>query len=525
MIRKLFIAAAASVVNATDPCAELCDAIPAACGADGSRCVDQVCTDLFWKEYFSTLCNASMEGCPDTSPVDCVLAGTIAGLESHLGVKAYVQGPDPCPVVCDEIPGACGPDGSRCVGEFCSDLFWMEGTTLCHSSIMGCPDTSPLLCATAEVVGQAPDHLGVTAALAEGGVDPCSAICEEIPDACGPDGSRCVGQVCTDLFWSADMTSLCNPSIAGCPDTYSLQCGEAAAIVQSDYHLGVGALATRVVEALDFVPGTGIVGRRGFANIDSTTSHLASVLQVVLHSRAVRRAVGEEVQFGAASGAMQNPIFSALVTLLKQMYEAGDATEALDLTEFRFAVMEIVGYDQTIDHPIHILGITMDQITRGSIAVEAALGMETHMEVREMPLKRAAFLVPFPKSQSTRTRWSIKEMMQEHFLYNAVGGRITEIAELVSIAIDRNPGESTERVNSYVETPLEIDFAGIMEGGEEHRFRLVGIVRDINGKYVADYFDSDSGEWIHANDSHLHVITGQPRNGGTDAVIVMYERI
>ena len=124
--------------------------------------------------------------------------------------------------------------------------------------------------------------LGAAASVAIA-ADPCSQVCDEIPGACGPDGSRCVDQVCTDLFWYDG--ALCNSSMPGCPNRFPLMCRDALILMGEGDHLGVVAHAPR--RFVSFAPGRS-VGRRGFQRIDSTTSLFSSILQVALHSRSLR---------------------------------------------------------------------------------------------------------------------------------------------------------------------------------------------------------------------------------------------
>ena len=363
--------------------------------------------------------------------------------------------------------------------------------------------------------------LGAAASVAIA-ADPCSQVCDEIPGACGPDGSRCVDQVCTDLFWYNG--ALCNSSMRGCPDRYPLMCKDARILMGEADQLGVVAHVARApVGALNFAPGQ--KGRRGFEKMEGLlSSQLASILQVVLHSQALRRAIMLELQYNDSEAEVRaaHPILSSIVAVLQRMFGA-DGEGALDLTEFRFALLETIGFDQSLDDPLRVLAVAMNDLAELPGLIETALTLVSRSPAGRHP--RAVEFLEFPTS-STRTRWSIKEMLQANFLRTGESERITHVPELLSIGIIREHpphSGSTERVNSYVETPAEIDFAGLMEAGETYRYRLVGIVRNISGKYVADYFDADSGEWIHANDTHLHVIQGQPRNGGSDAVMVFYE--
>ena len=360
--------------------------------------------------------------------------------------------------------------------------------------------------------------------------DPCSQVCDEIAGACGPSGSRCVDEVCTDLFWRGP--NLCNSSIQGCPDNDPLACIFARIMMEVDDHLGVVALAPRFESDLAFAPGRS-VGRRGFQHVDSTTSLLSSVLQVGLHSRALRSAIVDELQLGT-DPLDHAAVFSPTLALLNRMYddEASAASEELLNvgSAFKHAIGEFAELE-TLDGnlPYRVLSAFMNGLAQVSERLKTALTLDARSIFGPWSASRAAEFVEFPLSVSHQSRWSIKDMLVVNFHdpqeYLGEKGGITELPELLSIAITRYRDYTTERINAYVETPIEIDFSGIMEDGEMHRFRLVGIVREISGKYVADYFDADTNEWIHANDSHLHVIQGQPRNGGSDAVMVFYERL
>ena len=375
--------------------------------------------------------------------------------------------------------------------------------------------------------------LGATVSIVSA-TDPCSQVCDAIPGACGPDGSRCVDEICTDLFWYDG--ALCNSSMPGCPNRFPLMCRDALILMGEGDHLGVVAHAPR--RFVSFAPGRS-VGRRGFQRIDSTTSLFSSILQVALHSRSLRSAIVDDVELGRPGPTGDGSIYSAAVGLLNRMYEDQAAAAAergpLDLSEFKHAFEDFWGLeDDEGNRALRTLVAFMHEMAQASEGLTRALTLEARSAFGDWSIPRAVEFVPFPARLSNRSRWSIKEMLVVHFEVpeeqihfevpeEQIG--ITRLPELLSIAISRYPDSPTERVNSYVETPMEIDFSGILADGEAHKYRLVGIVREIGRSFVADYFDSDTNEWIHANDSHLHVIQGQPRNGGADAVMVFYERL
>ena len=412
--------------------------------------------------------------------------------------------------------------------------------------------------------------------------DPWDQLCDLIPGVCSIDRkSRCVDAVCTDLFWF-NGTTLCNSSDPGCvPEELGfVTCDHARRTVISGNQRGLVALRPReqpIDEELDaaleefeegdleihqvdgpnvseaeivFAP-TGAAaggdqrrGRRGFENFDNT-SQFASILQVVLHSRAIRRAFMGDIIAGE-NHLRQHPVYSALVDLLNRMYEAGE--ESLDLTELRFAVLEQTGY-QGVAAPMQVLHILLTEIGRMSRRCQEALVLSTNerrvcsvcgsVSENGWDYEVSVALIRFIDAAHRQSN-SVQEMLvaslnkeDDAMCYgecdlpaqHRLAERVTHVPELLSLAIDRNPMGSEERLNNRVDTPLEINLAGMVEGGEEIRYRLVGIVREIGSRFVVDYFDSDSGEWIHANDTRLHVIQGQPRNGGSDAVLVFYERI
>ncbi|TEB18235.1 hypothetical protein C9890_0439 [Perkinsus sp. BL_2016] len=409
--------------------------------------------------------------------------------------------------------------------------------------------------------------------------DPCDQLCDLIPGVCPIDGrSRCVDGTCTDLFWFNGST-LCNSSDPGClsEELGFVTCDHARRTVNSGNERGLVALRPREyveeeVEGLDefdfedldirgdgpnvseeeivFAPkgvaaeGDQPRGRRGFENFDNT-SQFSSILQVVLHSSAIRRAFMGDIISGEHH-LRQHPVYAALVDLLNRMYEAGD--DSLDLTELRFAILEQTGY-QGVVAPMQALHILLTEIGRISRRCHQALVLSTSERkvcsvcgsVSESAWENevSVALIRFI-DETGRQSNSVQEMLVASFnreddamcygdcdlpAQHRIEEGVIHTPELFSFAIDRNPMGSSERLNNRVDTPLEINLAGIVEGGEEIRYRLVGIVREIGSRFVVDYFDSDSNEWIHANDTRLHVIQGQPRNGGSDAVLVFYERI
>ena len=566
----LFQVASTILVEAADPCPRVCDLIPGACGADGSRCVGEFCTDLYWTSE-RALCNSSFPNFAVQDRVYCTEAEVIVFTENVEEISAAgVKAGDACSQICDEMPGACGVDGSRCVGEFCSDVFWRTGSTLCNSATPNCPLGNPLSCGDADQVMAQEGHFGVSAFTGDA-PDPCMQLCDAVAGACDGVDTACIAETfCANIYWFTYGFVLCNASQRDCDGARLLpvSCTRAGIIASTQNLDGVivydplfpaGSYEEEKAEAEDprgdeevvhdfpFAPRPEAHGRRGFSNIDDTTSNLASVLQILLHSHAIRRAIMNEIEFEWSPffRPMDDAVFSTLYSLLNQMYGPRNE-EALDLTEFRFALLEA----QTED-PIQLLRFILEKIARVSRPVNRAVTVERtlarfclecfYLDPAHEPVQQVVQLVPFPDSTPPRARWSIKDMLAPHLSEELADERVvcpgceqvgdyrqnvrTALPDLLTIGIDRRPDGSAERVNSYVETPMEIDFAGIVEGGEMYGYRLVGIVREINGKYVADYFDSDSGEWIHANDTHLHVIQGQPRNGGTDAVVVVYQSI
>ena len=524
----------------------------------------------------------------------------------YIIAASIVNAADPCPAICAEIPGACGVDGSRCIDEVCTDLFvfWDKGPVLCNSSTPNCPDTDPLYCVVAQAVIAHEDHLDVTA-YDPNGPDPCIQLCDAVPGACDGVDTACVAQTfCADLYWFIEGSVLCNTSQRDCQGTGMpfVSCKRAGRIAASHNEYGIVAydpfLVTsasekaeeevRVVDDFAFAPGPeAALGRRGFTNTDGTRSNLASVLQVLLHSQALRRAILKAM--GGSPDAAQNPVISSLISLLNQLYGPLEK-KALDLTAFRSAIAE---YSESHDsHPIHLIRSILEPIVQVSEIVGRAVTVMTWFDEfclecsgmhDDTTIKRVVQVVSFPETTPPRGRWTIKEMLAPHFSdaptfldvacplcneglrsqrrhptpwypemfilgidrYCDLAPYLPKIAcppcdedlisrqqrqlrscfpDLLIIGIDRPLQGSTERVK--LELSMEIDFEGIVQAGEMHRYRLVGIVREIRtGKYVADYFDSDSGEWIHANDSQLHVIQGEPRKDGSDAVVLLYESI
>ena len=349
--------------------------------------------------------------------------------------------------------------------------------------------------------------------------DPCAEMCAFIPGACGAAGSHCGGSdfACSDLYWFEPGLIICNHlDVDDCNEYMpSLMCDEADYILKSKN-------ADAVISYQFMVSGSQRGGRKVFGKLDMS-SHYASVLQVVLHSRALRRAVFHELQSGLGE-MFENRVLSSFVVLVNRMdIDNG----ALDLTAFKSAIEESVrADDDSIDTPLEVLGVFLDEIARVSISLASALTWDLLRSSDETgwSMERAAGLVGFPTSASGgQTRWSIKELLEAHFEEIGLERPTELLPELLSIAIDRYPDGSPDgRINAFVETPMEIDLGA---GDVMYRYRLVGIVREINDVYVADYFDSNTDEWIHANDPHLHVIQGQPRNGGSDCLLLFYEKI
>jgi hypothetical protein len=136
--------------------------------------------------------------------------------------------------------------------------------------------------------------------------------------------------------------------------------------------------------------------------------------------------------------------------------------------------------------------------------------------------KRAFLLLKFP---GTDRQYSVADMLRAHFNTLAdQGEHVGALPQILSIGVTRYTADG-ELIPTSLDQPLEIDMRGIVPGGEEIRYRLVGVVRQIGQSFVTDYLDTDRNEWIYTKDSQFHVINGRPRNGGADPCFVFYERI
>ena len=399
--------------------------------------------------------------------------------------------------------------------------------------------------------------------------DPCWELCITIPGACSQEGSFCVdGETCTDLSWMTP-TTLCNPTMRGCVDKEAVYCGQAELIVATNNIEGFTAHSSRrssplggaggALMAQDGDQGFGLSfadeqapiatqfgpGRKGIHNLGATC-YLASALQVVMHSRSIRDAIRADLESGTAP--MWHPVYSNFVMLLQQMYDAS-SIEPLDLSMLLFALHDYnngMSFENESDDSFQALMVLYDALASVSPRVAEAVQSETRGErlclacgtPGELAVLRQGYeLVRFPGSNP---QYRIPEMLRAHFgermeELGCAGGCIgytehyvrpivTQVPRLLTIGIFRYTAEQ-EKITTSVDIPLEIDMDGIIEGGADIRYRLVGIIRHMGGHYLLDYLDTDRNEWIHSNDLHIHVIEGRPRNGGADPSIVFYERI
>ena len=387
--------------------------------------------------------------------------------------------------------------------------------------------------------------------------DPCLELCFLIPGACDAQGSFCVGDNCSDLYWMTPST-ICNPSTPGCRSKRPVSCNEAEMIVASgnadnlSAHVAASVdmvTISEIAQDVSFADATqagGVVrGRKGIHNLGATC-YLASALQVVLHSRSVRDAVRDDLLTGEAP--LGDPVYLNFVMLLQRMYDPS-SDEPLNLRNLLDALHlynDGNSFENSSDDSFQSLMVLFDSLSRASPRIANVVISETSgtrlctaCEVSsELAIQRQGYeLVRFPGSAR---QYSIPEMLRAHFgvkgdllgcgglcrteTEHVVRPIISKLPQLLTISVFRY-SETEEKISTSLDQPLEIDMAGIVEGGEEIRYRLVGVIRHMGGHYLLDYLDTDTNEWIHSNDLHLHVIQGRPRNGGADPLIVFYERI
>ncbi|TEB18234.1 hypothetical protein C9890_0438 [Perkinsus sp. BL_2016] len=399
--------------------------------------------------------------------------------------------------------------------------------------------------------------------------DPCFDLCLTVPGACtDEEASFCVDGQCTSLFWM-ETGVLCNSSNRACMSEprASVSCQEAETIVVSENVEGVTAFHGSKTAAsapipdlglelgnLSFAPretgvsglASGIVpGRKGIYNLGATC-YLASALQVVMHSRSIREAIVAD--FAAGEAPMDHLVYGNFVNLMQQMYETA-SEEPLDLSMLLFALHEFndhSAFKNESDDSFQALMVLLRGLAEASPRVAEAVELETRgrrectvcNRESDMPVTRLGVqFISFPGSER---QYSVPEMLAAHFSPGKVvdvhcetckanalqveSPVVTKLPKLLTIAVNRYTYEA-EKIRTSLDIPLEISMAGVVAGGEEIRYRLVGIERHMGGHWLLDYLDTDRMEWIHSNDVHIHVISGRPRNGGDDPAIVFYELI
>ena len=376
--------------------------------------------------------------------------------------------------------------------------------------------------------------------------DPCQQRCDMIPGACSEEGSSCIDSICTDLYWMSERT-LCSSSIPGCRTRKPVDCWSAQAMVWDQNADGVSVHVYRVREAEeDFSfadppnPET-VRGRKGFKHMEMNR-YLRPALQILLQSRSVREAIEADLQ--SPWPPMDHPVYYNFVTLLRQMYDQ-TSTEPLDPNPLLSSLVEERRdghpFDNERDLPWLALFALMNVLSEVSPRIDQVFGIETLVSssCQECRIRRPFHFLNFP---GTDRSYTITDMLRAHLSPQTVqvgcppGCNIDEdegnivqrillsAPQLVTIGISRQTEDGT-LITTSLDQPMEIDLSGIIPGGEEIRYRLVGVVRQIGQGFVADYLDTDRNEWVYTKDTQFHVINGRPRNGGADPCIVFYERI
>ena len=421
--------------------------------------------------------------------------------------------------------------------------------------------------------------------IAQTAADPCWDLCSLVPGSCGEEGSLCIdGVVCLDLFWMTEK-AICNSGVAGCIEKPHVSCDEATAIVDSQNAQGVTAFVSgdaapglggaSWMDALGFsgfefgnidepwflVDGDATVGeeqkggeenaaervpgRKGILNLGETC-YLASALQVILHSRAIRDAIAMDRASGTAP--MWHPVYYHFVNLLDEMYDTR-SSRPLNLRNLLDALHETNGglaFENRSDDSFQALMMMLRILAEFSPNIAEVVQLETSgtrlcaacEETTDIRAERLGYqLVRFP---GTSEQYSIPEMLRAHFetgngveLFCGTCAEntdqvefpiVSKLPQLLIIAVNRYT-YTAEKITTSLDSPLEITMEGVVPGGEEIRYRLVGIERHMGNHWLLDYLDSDRNEWIHSNDEWIHVIKERPRNGGPDPAIIFYERI
>ena len=380
--------------------------------------------------------------------------------------------------------------------------------------------------------------------------DPCTAVCDLIPGACSEAGSSCVERFCTDLYWMP-RGKICHSSIPGCELNLQLSCEEAQNIYNMDNADEFTVYNGEPGEDVSFADPSNpeiVRGRKGFQYLE-VNKYMGPAMQVLLQSRSIREAIKADLQ--SPWSPMGNPVYDNFITLLRQMFDE-TSTEPLDLTMLLFTLMEEAhggaAFDTDPNRPYEALFILLEVLAEvsprvGEVIRSEIAGLEFCKECkgsRARPTESiSSMLGHFPGSDRT---YSITDMLRYRFgpqalrdvCFSSCDGwestdhivqrMLVSAPKFLTIGISRETEDGTP-ITTSLDQPLEIDLRGILPGGEEIRYRLVGVVRRIGQGFVADYLDTGRNEWVYTKDTQFHVINGRPRNGGADPCIVFYERI
>jgi hypothetical protein len=383
--------------------------------------------------------------------------------------------------------------------------------------------------------------------------DDCQTICTLVGGACSSKGSYCKnGHACMDLFWFSD-SMLCNSSVSGCNTDRPLLCSQATTIVRSSNSGGLTAatngasaspsLATTTTQTVAttqrqsaVVVNPSVSGMKGITNLGATC-YLASVLQILFHSRSVRETIAI-AQSERRMRIFSTSVYNSFTDLLQQM---NDPSSSGDLDMGR-----LLHWLHMFNNGNGFIYNQADDAYQSAMVLFNALSEASPLFSRLVELREGGVesctlcgnlrqfnrnghiqLVRIP--DPTRPA-RLEDMLATHLSYTsrevkcqgACGGNtehgvvpeITHAPRLAVLAINRY-SYTQDKLLTSVEIPIEINIGPA-------RYRLIGVVRHNNGHYTCDYFDGS--RWVHADDARVGVVSG-PITSGPQPSMVFYEQI
>ena len=397
----------------------------------------------------------------------------------------------------------------------------------------------------------------------------CERICTLIPGACSSKGSYCKGgHACHDIFWLSEGV-LCNHAVPGCDGKKPLLCSDAAAIVESRNARSVQgpgqAGPPRVSQSSSRVepastpkkssavsppeqapiPGSGV---KGITNLGATC-HLGAVLQVLLHSPAIRRALSEDRENDMLLEI--NDVYRHFTLLARAMYDDSVA-DALDPAGLFGALRAFNGgagfvYNKAADAhetlTVLLNGLAESSGRLASVTQLATRGYSTCMTCSNTEINpRASSSIQLVHIVDTSKPCHLNELLTAHFAPQSLSKycpscdhssevlvfpEIVQTPEVLVITLPRYMTGEDAKIMTSVEIPFELNLREVaaMAPSQRSEYRLTGIVRHKKDHFVADYWNAEMGSWVHTDDRRVKTMAGHPGNSGHEPFILFFERI